>query len=106
MLCSDRQLIESSSTLAMPTQTMDHTYKIATHNSFKLLSELSHSSPVCGLLQVAGNEEVLTIMKAIASWVDITQPPRREQLKLLQQKVLPVLSSFILKCYCAWSQPS
>ena len=74
--------------------------KFATHNLFKLLSELSRNSPVCGQLQVAGNEEVLTIMEAIASGVDITQPPHREQLKLLQQKVLPVLSSFILKCYC------
>ena len=64
------------------------------------LHELSSNSPVCGQLQLAGNEEVLAIMEAIVSWVDITQPPHREQLKLLQQKVLPVLSSFILKCYC------
>ena len=36
------------------------------------------------------------------SGVDITQPQHREQLKLLQQKA-PVLSSFILKCYCGYN---
>ena len=38
----------------------------------------------------------------IASGVDITQPSRREQLKLLQTKA-PVLASFILKHYCGHS---
>ena len=70
----------------------------------EFLSELSHNSPVCGLLQVAGNQEVLTIMEAIASGVDVTQSPRREQLKLLQQKA-PVLRSFILKCYRGHNLP-
>ena len=68
----------------------------------EFLSELSCNSPVCGLLQVAGKEEVLGIMEAIASGVDITQPPCREQLKLLQTKA-PVLASFILKHYCGHS---
>ena len=70
----------------------------------KFLSELYRNSPVCGLLQAAGNQEVLAIMEAIASGVDITQPPRRKQLKLLQQKA-PVLSSFILKCYRGHNLP-
>ena len=61
-------------------------------------SELSCNSPVCGPLQVAGSDEVLGIMEAIASGVGITQPSRREQLKLLQTRA-PVLASFILKHY-------
>ena len=40
----------------------------------EFLSEVSHNSPVCGLLQVVGSDKVLGIMEAIASGDDITQP--------------------------------
>ena len=70
----------------------------------KFLSKLSRNSPVCGPVAGGRKSEVLTIMEAIASGVGITQPPHREQLKLLQQKA-PVLSSFILKCYRGHNLP-
>lgn len=47
----------------------------------EILSELSRNTPVCGLLQVAGNDEVLSIIDVIPSGVDISQPSHREQLK-------------------------
>ena len=71
----------------------------------EFLSELSCNTPVCGLLQVAGNDEVLAIIDAIASGVDITQPSRREKLKLLQEHA-PVLASFIIKCFYGQSLPA
>ena len=57
--------------------------------------ELSRNNPVCGLLQVAGNQEVLAIMEAIAPGVDITQPPRSEQQELY----------FNNKCQCQFRVP-
>ena len=62
----------------------------------EFFSELSRNSPVCGLFQVAGSEEVLDVMEAIAAGVDTTEPSCREQLKLLQERA-PVLASFIIK---------
>ena len=59
---------------------------------------MSSWRPVCGLLQVAGNDKVLGIMEPVASGVDIKQPPHREQLELFQTKAA-VLALFILKHY-------
>ena len=69
------------------------------HNHINYIIQFSVSSwrPVCGLLQVAGNDEVFGIMEAIVSGVDIKQPPHREQLELQTKAV--VLVSFILKHY-------
>lgn len=40
----------------------------------EFFSELSPNSPICGLFQVAGNENVLDIMEAVAFGVNSTQP--------------------------------
>lgn len=71
----------------------------------EFFSELSRNTPVCGLLQAAGSNDVLSIIDAIASGVDISQPSHRGQLKLLQEHV-PVLASFIIKCFYGQSLPA
>ena len=60
-----------------------------------ILYELSLNTPVCGLLQVAGDEEVLKVIHSIASGTDIRQAKYRQELRLIQDKA-PLLASFIL----------
>ena len=59
------------------------------------LYELSLNTPVCGLLQVAGNDEVLRVIGNAAIGTDIREVKYRQELKLMQDKA-PLLASFLL----------
>ena len=64
--------------------------------------ELSLNTPVCGLLQIAGNEEAIRVVRLVAAGVDIRQAQYKCELKLLQDSA-PVLASFLLKL--SFSEP-
>ena len=51
---------------------------------------------MCGVLQMAGNEEAIKVVQLIASGIDICHIQYKYELKLLQDSA-PVLVSFILK---------
>lgn len=57
--------------------------------------ELSLNTPVCGILQIAGNEEAIKVVQLIASGIDICHIQYKYELKL-QDSAL-VLAFFILK---------
>ena len=62
----------------------------------ELFFELSLNTPICGILQIAGDEEVIHVIQLLAKGVDIRQSCYQLQLKLLQDRA-PLLASFILK---------
>ena len=60
--------------------------------------ELSKSTPVCGMLQAAGNQDALQIVNAIATGsFDVANSANHRQLSILQEHV-PILCSFLVKC--------
>lgn len=62
------------------------------------LSELSRSSPICGLLQVAGHKKVLQIITAVADGqIDLRNSVHHTELGEIQQHA-PVLAQFINTC--------
>ena len=64
----------------------------------EFLCELSKSTPVCGMLQAAGNQDALHIVNAIATGsFDITNSANHKQLSILQEHI-PILCSFLVKC--------
>ena len=62
----------------------------------ELFFELSLNTPICGILQVAGSDEAIRVIRLLAKGVDIRQSCYQQQLKLLQDRA-PLLASFILK---------
>ena len=62
----------------------------------ELFFELSLNTPVCGIFQIAGNEEAIEVVQLVASGVDIRQCQYQIELKLLQD-VVPIVASFLLK---------
>ena len=62
----------------------------------EIMYELSLNTPVCGMIQIAGNSEALEAIRLISSGVDIRHIQYQCELKLLQN-VAPVIASCILK---------
>ena len=62
----------------------------------EFLYELSLNTPVCGMLQIAGNEEAIKVIQLVATGIDVRRAQYRCELKLLQDSA-PVLASFLLK---------
>ena len=62
------------------------------------LSELARNSPVCGLLQLGGNQDICELLHQLASTgLNIQDSTCHSQLHLLQAHT-PVLAEFICKC--------
>ena len=62
------------------------------------LSELARNSPVCGLIQLGGNQDIYELLHQLASTdLNIRDSTCHNQLQLLQAHT-PVLAEFICKC--------
>ena len=87
----------ASSLVEVITRLSQHAHvRIAPPPYRELFFELSLNTPICGLLQIAGDEEVIHVIQLLAKRVDVRQSCYQLQLKLLQDRA-PLFASFILK---------
>ena len=92
-----RTLLAREGASSLITRLSQHAHiRIAPPPYRKLLFELLLNTPKCGILQIAGDEEVIHVIQLLAKGVDIRQSCYQVQLKLLQDRA-PLLASFILK---------
>ena len=74
----------------------ENNHRRAPQSYREFLYELSLNTPVCGIQQIAGNEEAIKVVQLVAMGIDIRQAQYRCELKLFQDSA-PVLASFLLK---------
>ena len=76
---------EGANTLAQIIRRLSYqsTRRLAPQPYRELFFELSLNTPVCGIFQIAGNEEAIEVVQLVASGVDIRQCQYQVELKLL-----------------------
>ena len=81
---------EGANTLAQVIRCLSSqsTRRLAPQPYCEFFFELSLNTPICGIFQIAGNEEAIEVVQLVASGVDICQCQYQVELKLLQDVVL------------------